>query len=161
MSISEEELISKLKSGLGARLRNIKEVKSPFNLKRIILACIIFLVIISGYNPTEYPVKAGNYNPDVGDSTFEGKDKIDPKEWIELRDGRKAQAMRLEIAQFAMLVSAFCLVIAVILLIFSLPIYILTDNDRRMLRAGMIVKSSMGFIFMSGTGVLGTLSFVV
>jgi len=157
MSLNEEELISKLKSGLGARLRNIKEVKSPFNLKRIILACIIFLVIISGYKPTEYPVKAGNYSPNVGDSTVEWKDKIDPKE---LREGRKAQAMRLEIAQFAMLVSAFCLVIAVILLIFSLPIYIFTDNDRRMLKAGMIVKSSMGFIFMSGTGVLGTLSFV-
>ncbi len=157
MSLSEEELISKLKSGLGARLRNIKEVESPFNLKRIILACIIFLVIISGYKPAEYTVKSGNYSPDVGESTVEEKEKIDPKELIE---GRKTQAMRQEIVRFAMVVSAFCLVIAVILLIFSLPIYILTDNDRRMLKAGMIVKSSMGFIFMSGTGVLGTLSFV-
>jgi len=154
MSLNEEELISKLKSGLGARLRNIKEVKSPFNLKRILLACIIFLVIITAWKPFVDPLYS-TYKYDVADVIIEGYDHV-----ASFNARYPHAAMKLSIVNFAMMVSAFCLAIASLLLIFSLPIYILTDNDKRMKKAGMIVKSSMGFIFMSGTGVLGTLSFV-
>jgi hypothetical protein len=60
---------------------------------------------------------------------------------------------------FAIVVSTFCLLVSLLVLLVCLPIYLWSSNEKRSVKAGGLVKSSLGFIIASGAGVLATLGF--
>lgn len=63
------------------------------------------------------------------------------------------------IVVFAIAVSVFCLSISAIVLFVSLPIFLLTTDTVREQKTADLVKTSLGFIVASGTGVIATLGF--
>lgn len=61
---------------------------------------------------------------------------------------------------FSFIVMSFCLIISMIVLFISLPVYLFSQNESVSQKAGGLVKTSLGFILTSGGGVAAFLGFV-
>lgn len=68
--------------------------------------------------------------------------------------------LNLSVPQFAMIFSAGCFVVSVLILFVSIPVYIFSNDTNKSKRAGGLAKTCMQFLFGSGAAVLATLSFV-
>lgn len=60
---------------------------------------------------------------------------------------------------FGMIFCGGCFAVSVVILTFTLPIYLFSSEPSRVERAGGLVKTCLKFIIGSGSGVLATLSF--
>ena len=63
------------------------------------------------------------------------------------------------IMQFGMMFCALAAILSALVLLLALPIFLLSDNEKRVVRAGSLVKTTLGFFVGSGGILIGTISF--